>query len=205
MPTSTIFNFSPSSTSSPSLWPSLPAPLPTSPPFSFGSLESIVTSPNVVNNTKCNTVEPVSPYDDISEPINGSKPVLTAYKHVDQKIRPVPGVFPENIKVHRKIPEDPLLSLPSLSVNPPDFVPTTKLTVERMQDLKIHDDGFLWPEEVKLFMHVMSLNKRSLAFHQSERGTFHKEYFSPYIYPVIDHIPWVHRNIPIPPGIRDKV
>ncbi|KAF8799287.1 hypothetical protein BYT27DRAFT_7149819, partial [Phlegmacium glaucopus] len=72
-----------------------------------------------------------------------------------------------------------------------------------MKDLKIHDDGFLWPEEVKLFMHVMSLNERSLAFHQSERGTFHKEYFSPYIYPVIDHIPWVHRNIPIPPGIRD--
>ncbi|KAF8816799.1 hypothetical protein BYT27DRAFT_7076281, partial [Phlegmacium glaucopus] len=52
------------------------------------------------------------------------------YKRVDQKIRPVPGVFPENIKVHRKIPEDPLLSLPLLSVNPPDFVPTTKLTVE---------------------------------------------------------------------------
>src|SRR6202035_1467145 len=39
-------------------------------------------------------------------------PILTAYKRVDQKVRPIPGVFPENIKVRRIIPEDPLLSLP---------------------------------------------------------------------------------------------
>ena len=131
--------------------------------------------------------------------------ILTAYKRVDQKVRPVPGVFPENIKVRRIIPEDPLLSLPPLSVTPPDFVPTAKLTTERMKDLNIEADGFLWPEEVKLFKNIFMLNERSLAFHQSERGTFREDYFSPYIYPVIDHIPWVHRNIPIPPGIRDKV
>ena len=130
---------------------------------------------------------------------------LTAYKRVDQKVRPVPGVFPENIKVRRIIPEDPLLSLPQLPIIPPDFSPTTKLTAERMDDLKIHMNDFLWPEEVKLFQHIFVLNERSLAFHQSERGTFREDYFSPYIYPIVDHIPWVHRNIPIPPGIRDKV
>jgi len=132
-------------------------------------------------------------------------PILTAYKRVDQKVRPVPGVFPENIKVRRMIPEDPLLSLPPLPISPPDFVPTTKLTIERMNDLKIHTNNFLWPEEVKLFQNVFLLNERSLAFEQSERGTFREDYFSPYIYPVVDHVPWVHRNIPIPPGIRDKV
>ena len=130
---------------------------------------------------------------------------LTAYKRVDQKVRPVPGVFPENIKVRRIIPEDPLLSLPQLPIVPPDFTPTTKLTTERMNDLNIHSNPFLWPEEIKLFQHIFKLNERSLAFHQSERGTFREDYFSPYIYPVVDHIPWVHRNIPIPPGIRDKV
>ena len=131
--------------------------------------------------------------------------VLTAYKRVDQKVRPVPGVFPENIKVRRIIPEDPLLSLPPLPISPPNFMPTTKLTTERMDSLKIHANEFLWPEEVKLFQHIFLLNERSLAFEQSERGTFREDYFSPYIYPVIDHVPWVHRNIPIPPGIRDKV
>ena len=130
---------------------------------------------------------------------------LTAYKRVDQKVRPVPGVFPENIKVRRIIPEDPLLSLPPLPIVPPEFTPTTKLTAERMNDLNIHTNNFLWPEEIKLFQHIFMLNERSLAFHQSERGTFREDYFSPYIYPIIDHIPWVHRNIPIPPGIRDKV
>src|SRR5882757_1200569 len=132
-------------------------------------------------------------------------PILTAYKRVDQKVRPIPGVFPENIKVRRIIPEDPLLSLPPLPISPPDFAPTAKLTAERMDSLKIHANKFLWPEEVKLFQNVFLLNEQSLAFEQSERGTFREDYFSPYIYPVIDHIPWVHRNIPIPPGIRDKV
>src|ERR1700678_272215 len=77
------------------------------------------------------------------------------------------GYF-QNIKVRRIIPEDPLLSLPPLSITPPDFVPTAKLTTERMKDLNIEADGFLWPEEVKLFKNILMLNERSLAFHQSE-------------------------------------
>lgn len=201
LPLHPVFNFS---SSSPSISLPLPhVPTPSSSPFAFGSLDANVT-PHV-DSTEFITVDRNLLYDEVSESVNGPPHVLTAYKRVDQKVRPVPGIFPENIKVRRIIPEDPLLSLPPLSVTPSDFVPTTKLTAERMNDLKIHADGFLWPEEVKLFKNVLALNERSLAFHQSERGTFREEYFSPYIYPVIDHIPWVHRNIPIPPGIRDKV
>jgi len=32
-----------------------------------------------------------------------------------------------------------------------------------------------------------------------------ESYFTPYIIPTIPHTPWEYRNIPIPPGIRDKV
>ena len=32
-----------------------------------------------------------------------------------------------------------------------------------------------------------------------------QEYFSDYIMPVIPHVPWEYKNIPIPPGIRDEV
>jgi transposase InsO family protein len=131
--------------------------------------------------------------------------VLTAYKRVDKKIHPVPGTFPEAARVTRKFPHDPLLTLPSLPVKPPDFKPTERLSVERLPILKINDEEFLWPEEERLFIHVMSLNQEAIGFEDSERGTLKESYFSPYIIPTIPHVPWAFRNIPIPPGIQDKV
>lgn len=65
--------------------------------------------------------------------------------------------------------------------------------------------GFLWPEEEKLFAHIFKLNENSLTFEESQRGTLRDDYFTPYIIPTIPHIPWVHKNIPVPPGIRDEV
>ncbi len=40
---------------------------------------------------------------------------IGTYKHVDRKIKPVPGVFPEDARVTRQFPKDPLASLPVLS------------------------------------------------------------------------------------------
>lgn len=51
----------------------------------------------------------------------------------------------------------------------------------------------------------MVLNEKSIAFQEDQRGTFREEYFTPYKIPVVEHIPWAFKNIPIPPGIRDKV
>lgn len=45
---------------------------------------------------------------------------LTAYKRVDQKIRPIPGVIPEDLKVKRSIPGNPLDSLAELPTQPPE-------------------------------------------------------------------------------------
>ena len=71
--------------------------------------------------------------------------------------------------------------------------------------MKLNVDGFLWPEEEKLFAHVMKLNEATLAFDESERGNFCSDYFSPYIIPVLPHEPWEYHNIPIPPGIHECV
>ena len=131
--------------------------------------------------------------------------VLGAYKRVDRRVKPVPGVFPEDARVERRFPEDPLLSLPPLSPHPPEFTSGERLTEERLQDMKINEDGFLWPEEEKLFAHILKLNEQALAFQESHRGTFREDYFTPYIIPVVPHEPWEFANIPIPPGIKEKV
>jgi hypothetical protein len=112
------------------------------------------------------------PNNYVMEPMdNMTEDAFTAYKRVDRKVKPVPGIFPENAHVKRTIPEDPLLTLPTLSTHPPEFVPTAKITHERLHLLGVNHDGFLWPEEEKLFAHIMVLNERALAFEDMERGT----------------------------------
>ncbi|KDR76049.1 hypothetical protein GALMADRAFT_23234, partial [Galerina marginata CBS 339.88] len=95
--------------------------------------------------------------------------------------------------------------LPPLPKQPPEFSPTKKITEARMAELKVNSQGFLWPEEEKLFKHIMKLNEEGIAFEDAERGTLKKSYFSPYIIPTVPHRPWEERNIPIPPGLKDKV
>ncbi len=115
---------------------------------------------------------------------------FTMYKRVDQKIKPVSTMFPEEARVHRTIPRDPLLSLVPLPIRPPDFIPMARLTEERMRELNVNQDGFLWPEEEKLFKHVLALNEATLPYDEKDRGTFSQEYFSDYIMPVVSHTPW---------------
>ena len=133
--------------------------------------------------------------------------VLTAYKRVDRKVKPVPAVYPEDAKVERRIPDPPpLASLQPLPIRPPEFMPDGgRLTEERLKEMNINPQGFLWPEEEKLFKHVLQLHQNSFVWEDHQRGSFREDYFSPYIIPVVPHIPWAFPNIPIPPGIRDKV
>ncbi|EIN12956.1 hypothetical protein PUNSTDRAFT_27916, partial [Punctularia strigosozonata HHB-11173 SS5] len=131
--------------------------------------------------------------------------VFGAYKRVDRKIKPVPGVYPEDAKVTRQFPRNPLTGLTKLPERPPDFTPTQKITQERMNAMDINSDHYLWPEEEKLIKHVLVKNERALAFEDYERGIFRDDYFSPYIIPVEPHVPWEHPNIPIPPGHREEV
>jgi hypothetical protein len=134
-----------------------------------------------------------------------SAQIFTAYKTVDRRVRPVSGTFPQEALVRRTFPHDPLEGMPILSCNPPEFTPTKKITAERLKTMDINGEGFLWPEEEKLFNQVMVLNEAALAFEETDRGTLREDYFSPYIMPTIPHTAWEEKNIPIPPGIRDKV
>ena len=69
--------------------------------------------------------------------------IFTAYKRVDKKVRPVPATFPEDAKVQRRIPEDPLKTLSILPTHPPEFIPTQKITSERVELMGINNDKFL--------------------------------------------------------------
>lgn len=128
-------------------------------------------------------------FDSIPDP-QMSVQSFTAYKRVDRKVKPVPGTFPEDARVTRQFPEDPLLSLPYLTPTPPEFIPTTKFTQELMDGLEINTTGFLSSEEEKLFKHVMAINEEALCFAEADRGTFKESYFSPYIIPTVPHVPW---------------
>jgi transposase InsO family protein len=127
------------------------------------------------------------------------------YKKVDQKIRPVPMLIPEHMKARRKFPSEPLQNLPSLPYYPPDFRPTSKITQERITDLGIDLRSELLPEEKRLLKHVLVVNQRSIAFAEQERGTFRRDYFSDYKMPVVDHLPWQDKNMPIPHGYYDEI
>ena len=133
----------------------------------------------------------------IQEPPPKLTKAALRYKKVCEKVRPIPMLIPAHQQTQRKIPVDPLLNLPFLPYHPPEFIPSARITVERMDNLDIANHKELLPEERKLLQHVLLLNQRSIAFEDSERGTFHRSYFSDYIIPVVDHIPWTEDSIPI--------
>ncbi|KAG5725772.1 hypothetical protein E4T56_gene6904 [Termitomyces sp. T112] len=68
-----------------------------------------------------------------------------------------------------------------------------------------HGDGFLWPEEMKAVHHLMMLQNEAFAWDDSQRGRLKEEFFPPVVMPVIPHTPWVMKDIPIAPGLRDKI
>ena len=110
--------------------------------------------------------------DDVEIVALAGDQVLGMYKRVDRRVKPVPGVFPEDARVERRFPEDPLKTLPELSPWPPGFKEGNRLTHERLEEMHINEDGFLWPEEERLFKHILSLNEEALAFEEAHRGTF---------------------------------
>jgi hypothetical protein len=128
-----------------------------------------------------------------------------AYKRVANKVKPVATTMPAHARIIHRFPKNPLLSLPLLSTHPPEFSPGRRLTQERMNDLGVFKNEFLWPEEQKLAAQVLSNNEYTLAWDESEKGRFRDDYFPPIIIPTIKHIPWTHRQPPIPPGIKNEV
>ncbi len=124
---------------------------------------------------------------------------------MEKKANPVPAVLPEDAKVRRQFPKDPLLSLPKLSPFPTPFVPSERLTQEHLESLSILDNNFLLPEERALAVNILMLNAKAISFTNDEMGTLRDDYFSPVVFPLVKHVPWACKSIPIPPGIRKEV
>ena len=116
---------------------------------------------------------------------------MTKYKPVAKKVRPVNQPIPQAL--------NPPLQRPSLSRDPyktpltpwpPDFQPTAKITEERLKVINFGPKGWLWEEEMKLFLHIIVLREKALAFCAEERGLLKPSYGLPYVIPVIEHDPW---------------
>jgi hypothetical protein len=88
--------------------------------------------------------------------------------------------------------------------HPPEFVPTKHITEERMKGFNLNA-GFLQPEEQKLISHLIMEHEEVFAWKESERRRFRADIIHPVKIPVVEHTPWVMRNLPIPPGVRDQL
>src|SRR3984957_12396814 len=51
----------------------------------------------------------------------------------------------------------------------------------------------------------MRRQDRGFAWNDSQRGRFRTDFFPPVEFPLVPHVPWIQKNIPIPPGLYDEV
>ena len=129
------------------------------------------------------------------------------YKPVHLKSRPIKADLPAEFRIIRDIKGDPLATMPFIDLSHiPDFVPTGRYTAARRNATQaLHAGDFLWPEERRLLDYFMCIHNSAFAWDDSERGRFREDFFPPVEFPVVAHTPWVERNIPIPPGIFERV
>lgn len=128
------------------------------------------------------------------------------YKPVAKKIVPVGAPLNEDFRVIRHYHPNPLAGLQPLPAFPTDFVSTSRYTQEAKDIVdKSHPSNFLWPEERKLMHALMMQQEDAFAWNETQKGRFKEEYFPPVVFPVLPHTPWVLKNMPIPPGIYQKV
>lgn len=133
--------------------------------------------------------------------------VLTAYKPVGLKVRPLGQAMPEKYSQPRyfrpELPRDPFatpLTLPHLP-----FVPSGRLSDERLSLLNFGPEGFINEAEKLFLLSILVKHESAIAFDRSEKGCLSTTYASDYEIPVIDHEPWVDRTIPIPKALLPKV
>ena len=147
----------------------------------------------------------------LSVPIYSAAPIAAKklrkkkYKPVALKVRPIIGELPDRYRIIRKEIGDPLAALPVLDPRPPPFKPCGRYTQERKEIFDKINAGFLLEEERALMHHFMMLHQDAFAWNDTERGHFREDFFPPIEMPVVPHIPWVQKNIPIPPGLYDEV
>lgn len=127
------------------------------------------------------------------------------YKPVDQKVRPVYTMSPEEFRIVREIKGNPLQDLEPLPFHPPEFTPTGRYTQERKDWFEEAHPDFWLPEERKLMHHYMSIQNEAFAWEPSEKGSFKPEFFKPVKIATVPHRPWVERQGGIAPYLFDSM
>jgi len=98
-----------------------------------------------------------------------------------------------------------LKTLPYISPYPLVSQPGIYLTSERIEELGLWKNKFLWPEEKQLVAQVLLLNEKGLVWEETEKERFRDDYFSLVKIPVQEHVPWAQKTLPILPKIHEKV
>jgi hypothetical protein len=127
------------------------------------------------------------------------------YRKAEDRIQPIAMQLLEEFHIVRNIIGDPLENIPVLPTHPPDFVPSLRYTQERYEKLQLNPNGFLWPEEEKLAHCLVREQEECLSWIEEEKGEFCQDFFPPVRILTVLHMPWVYKNIPIPPGLHDEL
>jgi len=148
---------------------------------------------------------PLSTHSTLSSDTDASARVFK-YKPVVKKVKSVPAMLPKEFHTTCKIVGDPLANMPTLPMHPLDFAPTGRYDTKAHDIIDVnHPRDFLLPEECKLMHHFMMLFECSFAWNETQKGSFHQDFFPLIKIPVILHVPWALHNIPIPPGIYNDI
>lgn len=120
-------------------------------------------------------------------------------------MRPVSTTVPEEFRIVRRPHPNPLGDMPSLNPNPPPFTPSERLTQERLDAMDLNPTGFLSDMEFRLAVDIIQKQIDVFGWGEMEKGVLSEEFFDPIRIPLIEHIPWALKNIPIPPGLLDQI
>ena len=128
------------------------------------------------------------------------------YKPVTLKVCPVETELPSWFCIVHNIKGNPLKDIPLLPTHSPPYQPMGRYTEERKGVInQAHPGDFLLPAKHVLMHSFMSIQNAAFTWCDPEHGHFREDFFPPIDIPTIPHKPWVERNIPIPPGIYEKV
>ncbi len=122
------------------------------------------------------------------------------------KYGPLYQELPDKYRIVRDIKGDPLKNMPMLSKQPPEFVPTGRYSRERKEQMDIvHGGDFLWEEERKLVHQLIMQQNEALrgTTQRREASSLNSSRLSRS--PRSNMLPWVLKNIPIPPGMHTEI
>ncbi|KAI9464760.1 hypothetical protein F5148DRAFT_1285857 [Russula earlei] len=152
---------------------------------------------------------------DVGSDCGGSKPKADGQVAMAKKIKK--GQKPKRellaqvtqqkntMQLKKDVSPDTLLTLLPLPVIPPTFQPGTYLSQEQLDELHLNKHLFLWPEELKLLQHILKLHESGHTWIEDKKGHFQDDYFSPVKIPIVEHVPWAHRNLPFHSSILGNI